>query len=53
MNFYRFKEMTPTEFRDRITLQRTDGSETHGRGRGGRRRAPAVKAPENTKETTE
>lgn len=22
--------MTPTEFRDRITLQRTDGSETHG-----------------------
>ena len=53
MNFYRFKEMTPTEFRDRITLQRTDGSETHGKGRGARRRTVHVRAPETAKETTE
>lgn len=53
MNFYRFKEMTPTEFRDRITLQRTDGSETHGKGRGARRRTVPVRAPETAKETTE
>ena len=53
MNFYRFKEMTPTEFRDRITLQRTDGSETHGKGRGARRRTAPVRAPETAKETTE
>ncbi len=36
MNFYKHKEMTPTEFRSRITLQKTDGSEAGGR-RGGRR----------------
>ena len=53
MNFYRFKEMTPTEFRDRITLQRTDGSETHGKGRGARRRTVPVRAPETAKEMTE
>ena len=53
MNFYRFKEMTPTEFRDRITLQRTDGSETRGRGRGARRRTSGAHAPETAKETTE
>ena len=53
MNFYRFKEMTPTEFRERITLQRTDGSETHGKGRGARRRTVPVRAPETAKEMTE
>ena len=53
MNFYRFKEMTPTEFRDRITLQRTDGSEARGRGRGARRRTSGAHAPETAKETTE
>lgn len=28
MNFYKYKEMTPTQFRSRITLQRADGSES-------------------------
>lgn len=28
MNFYKHKEMTPTQFRSRITLQRADGSES-------------------------
>jgi len=28
MNFYKYKEMTPTQFRNRITLQRADGSES-------------------------
>ncbi len=46
MNFYRFKEMTPTEFRERITLQRTDGSEASGKGRGVRRRASGGKTPD-------
>ena len=27
-NFYKYKGMTPTEFRSRITLQNADGSET-------------------------
>ena len=27
-NFMKFKGMTPTEFRSRITLQKADGSET-------------------------
>ena len=49
MNFYRFKEMTPTEFRERITLQRTDGSEASGKGRGGRRRASGGKTPDADK----
>lgn len=37
MNFYKHKEMTPTEFRNRITLQKADGSETTSRKGGGRR----------------
>ena len=56
MNFYRFKEMTPTEFREHITLQRTDGSEASGKGRGGRRRSSRSKAADATgsaKETNE
>lgn len=28
LNFYKYKGMTPTEFRSRITLQKADGSET-------------------------
>ena len=40
MNFYKHKEMTPTEFRNRVTLQKTDGSETAGRKSGGRRGRP-------------
>lgn len=38
-NFYKFKGMTPTEFRSRITLQKADGSETDrtgGKGPGSR-----------------
>ena len=31
MNFFKFKQMTPTEFRRRITLQKPDGSETGGK----------------------
>ena len=53
MNFYRFKEMTPTEFRERITLQRTDGSEASGKGRGGRRRASGGKTAESTDKANE
>ena len=56
MNFYRFKEMTPTEFREHITLQRTDGSEASGKGRGGRRRSSRSKAADandSAKETNE
>ena len=53
MNFYRFKEMTPTEFRERITLQRTDGSEASGKGRGGRRRASGGKTAESTDKADE
>lgn len=37
-NFFKFKGMTPTEFRNRITLQKADGSEAarmKGRGPGG------------------
>ena len=30
MNFLKCKEMTPTEFRNRITLQKADGSEATG-----------------------
>ncbi len=55
MNFYRFKEMTPTEFRESITLQRTDGTEASGKGRG-RRRATRSKTADETagsKETDE
>lgn len=40
MNFYKHKEMTPTEFRSRVTLQKTDGSETAGRKSGGGRGRP-------------
>ena len=29
LNFYKFKGMTPTEFRESITLQRMDGGEKH------------------------
>ncbi|MGM9619762.1 MAG: helix-turn-helix transcriptional regulator [Oscillospiraceae bacterium] len=32
MNFLKYKEMTPTQFRSRITLQKADGSETGGLG---------------------
>ena len=55
MNFYRFKEMTPTEFRERITLQRTDGSETRGKKRGVRRVSGGKTAAEieTAKETNE
>lgn len=28
MNFYKYKGMTPTEFRDRVTMQSTNGKET-------------------------
>ena len=31
MNFFKFRQMTPTEFRRRITLQKPDGSETGGK----------------------
>ncbi len=31
MNFYKYKEMTPTQFRSRITLQQADGSERSSR----------------------
>lgn len=37
MNFYKYTGMTPTEFRERITLQKADGSETAGRKSGNRR----------------
>ena len=37
MNFYKYTGMTPTEFRRRITLQKTDGSESTGRSAGSRR----------------
>ena len=37
MNFFKFQQMTPTEFRRRVTLQKADGSETAGK-RGGTRR---------------
>ena len=37
MNFYKYTKMTPTEFRDRITLQKSDGSETAGRKSANRR----------------
>ena len=55
MNFYRFKEMTPTEFRERITLQRTDGSETRGKKHGVRRVSGGKAAAEieTAKETNE
>lgn len=33
MNFYKHKEMTPTQFRGNITLQRADGSESQSRGK--------------------
>lgn len=32
MNFFKYKEMTPTQFRSRITLQKADGSESSGNG---------------------
>lgn len=44
MNFYKHKEMTPTEFRDRVTLQKSDGSESAGRRGGGRRGRPPKSA---------
>lgn len=28
MNFFKYKEMTPTQFRSKITLQKADGTET-------------------------
>ena len=37
MNFFKYTGMTPTEFRDRITLQKTDGSESAGKRTGKRR----------------
>jgi len=37
MNFFKYTGMTPTEFRDRITLQKTDGSESAGKRAGKRR----------------
>ena len=34
LNFYKFKGMTPTEFRESITLQRMDGGEKHYKNKG-------------------
>mgnify|MGYP000845938722 FL=1 len=34
LNFYKFKGMTPTEFRELITLQRMDGGEKHYKNKG-------------------
>ena len=31
MNFFKYKEMTPTQFRGRITLRKADGSERGGK----------------------
>ena len=31
MNFFKFKQMTPSEFRSRITIQSADGSESAGK----------------------
>ena len=47
--------MTPTEFRERITLQRTDGSETRGKKHGVRRVSGGKTAAEieTAKETNE
>ena len=41
MNFSKYKGMTPTEFRNRITLQKADGSETGGSGKRGQEREKA------------
>lgn len=39
-NFYKFKGMTPSDFRGRITLQKADGSETERPHRGSRAERP-------------
>ena len=36
MNFFKYKEMTPTQFRSRITLQKADGTETGRKEEGGK-----------------
>ena len=37
INFFKFKGMTPSDFRNRITLQKADGSETSKISKGARR----------------
>ena len=46
-NFYKFKGMTPTEFRNRITLQKADGSEA-ARTKGREQAAPDRKGTQDT-----
>ncbi len=38
LNFFKYKQMTPTEFRNGISLQKADGSESSRRGTGRRSR---------------